>query len=52
VAGVPAVVKRELTDAEAGRAKETATRYIAYKNSYLEQGLGRPLGDQKDGDES
>lgn len=43
VAGVPAVVKRELTDAEADRARRTATNYVNYKNTYLEQGLGRPL---------
>jgi len=43
VVGVPAVVKRPLTDGEAARAMETAARYVAYKNSYLEQGLGQPL---------
>jgi carbonic anhydrase/acetyltransferase-like protein (isoleucine patch superfamily) len=43
IAGVPAVVKRELTDAEADRARRTAANYIGYKNSYLEQGLGHPL---------
>lgn len=42
VAGVPAVVKRALTDAEAERAYRTAENYVAYKNGYLEQGLGRP----------
>jgi len=43
VAGVPAVVKRPLTDAEVDRARRTATNYVEYKNTYLEQGLGRPL---------
>lgn len=42
VAGVPAVVKRPLTDAEAERARRTAANYVEYKNSYLEQGLGTP----------
>ena len=52
VAGVPAVVKRPLTDVEAGRARETAERYIAYKNSYLEQGLGQALPGAENEDES
>jgi len=43
VAGVPAVVKRPVSDVEADRAKRTAANYVTYKNSYLEQGLGRPL---------
>jgi carbonic anhydrase/acetyltransferase-like protein (isoleucine patch superfamily) len=43
VAGVPAVVKRPLSDAEADRARRTAANYVNYKNTYLEQGLGRPL---------
>jgi len=51
VAGVPAVVKRPLTDAEADRARRTATNYVAYKNTYLEQGLGRPqLGSEEEDD--
>ncbi len=41
LAGVPAVVKRPLTDAEYDRARRTATNYVGYKNSYLEQGLGQ-----------
>lgn len=52
VAGVPAVVKRELTDQEAGRARRTAFNYIEYKNTYLEQGIGRPLPDPGNEDES
>lgn len=51
VAGVPAVVKRQLTDEEADRARRTAFNYIDYKNTYLEQGLGRPLpGSEKEDD--
>ena len=51
IAGVPAVVKRELTDAEFDRAWATASNYVSYKNSYLEQGLGRPLpGTETKGD--
>ena len=45
IAGVPAVVKRELTDDEADRVGRTATNYIDYKNRYLEQGLGQELPD-------
>lgn len=52
IAGVPAVVKRPLTDQEADRARRTASNYIGYKNSYLEQGLGRVPPEAKDGDES
>jgi carbonic anhydrase/acetyltransferase-like protein (isoleucine patch superfamily) len=51
VVGVPAVVKRPLTDAEADRARRTAANYVEYKNTYLEQGLGRPLpGERIEGD--
>ena len=42
IAGVPAVVKRALTEDETARARNTAANYLAYKNTYLEQGLGRP----------
>jgi carbonic anhydrase/acetyltransferase-like protein (isoleucine patch superfamily) len=42
VAGVPAVVKRPLTDDERERAARTAANYVSYKNSYLEQGIGQP----------
>jgi carbonic anhydrase/acetyltransferase-like protein (isoleucine patch superfamily) len=52
VAGVPAVVKRPLSDAEAERARRTATNYVNYKNSYLEQGLGRPLPEPENEDDS
>jgi carbonic anhydrase/acetyltransferase-like protein (isoleucine patch superfamily) len=52
VVGVPAVIKRRLTDSEADRAGETASRYIAYKNSYLEQGLGQPVPAAGQKDES
>ncbi len=52
VAGVPAVVKRPLTDAEADRARLTAANYVNYKNTYLEQGLGAPLPDLEEKGES
>ena len=52
IAGVPAVVKRPLTDQEADRARRTASNYIAYKNRYLEQGLGRVPPEAEGGDES
>ena len=52
LAGVPAVVKRPLTDDEVGHAREIAARYIEYKTSYLEQGLGRPLPATEDGVDS
>jgi carbonic anhydrase/acetyltransferase-like protein (isoleucine patch superfamily) len=52
VAGVPAVVKRPLTDDEVDRARRTAANYLAYKESYLEQGLGQPLPDTRNEDES
>lgn len=48
VAGIPAVVKRRLSDAEADRARRTAANYVTYKNTYLEQGLGRPLSGSKE----
>jgi len=52
IAGVPAVVKRSLTDAEADRARRTAFNYIDYKNTYLEQGLGRELPGSGNEDDS
>jgi carbonic anhydrase/acetyltransferase-like protein (isoleucine patch superfamily) len=52
VAGVPAVVKRPLTDDEVDRARRTAANYIVYKNSYLEQGLGQELPTSDDGDDA
>jgi len=51
VAGVPAVVKRPVSDAEADRARRTAVNYVSYKDTYLEQGLGRPLpGSEEEGE--
>jgi len=50
--GVPAVVKRPLTDGEVDHAREIAGRYIEYKTSYLEQGLGQPLPATEDGMDS
>jgi len=48
---VPAVVKRKLTDDEYERVRTTAFNYIDYKNTYLEQGLGRPLpGSETEGE--
>lgn len=35
VAGVPAVVKRALTDEECARVARTADNYVGYKNRYL-----------------
>lgn len=52
VAGVPAVVKRPLRDDEYERARRTAFNYIDYKNSYLEQGLGRPPVSARGGNDS
>lgn len=40
IVGVPAVVKRSLTDEEYARARGTATNYVQYKNRYLACGLG------------
>jgi carbonic anhydrase/acetyltransferase-like protein (isoleucine patch superfamily) len=51
LAGVPAVVKRPLTDAEYDRARRTATNYVGYKNAYLEQGLGSDPRALRRGDE-
>ena len=52
LAGVPAVVKRPLTEDEVDHAREIAARYIEYKTSYLEQGIGRPLPAAEDGVDS
>jgi carbonic anhydrase/acetyltransferase-like protein (isoleucine patch superfamily) len=52
IAGVPAVVKRPLTDDEANRARRTASNYLDYKNSYLEQGLGRVPPGTEDGNDT
>lgn len=41
VVGVPAVVKRLLTDEEYDRARGTALNYLRYKERYLASGLGR-----------
>ena len=40
VVGVPAVVKRTLTDEEYARARGTAMNYLRYKERYLIEGLG------------
>jgi len=40
VVGVPAVVKRALTDEEYRRARGTALNYLQYKERYLVDGLG------------
>lgn len=44
VAGVPAVVKRSLTDAEVARASQTAANYVSYKNRYLQAEAVRTIG--------
>jgi carbonic anhydrase/acetyltransferase-like protein (isoleucine patch superfamily) len=41
VAGVPAVVKRQLSDAEADRVARTASNYVRYKDRYLSEGVGQ-----------
>ena len=43
IAGVPAVVKRPLSDDERDRARRTALNYIDYKNDYLARGIGQRL---------
>ncbi len=45
VAGVPAVVKRELTADESERVRRTAANYLEYK----ERELASPLDDRKEG---
>ena len=52
IAGVPAVVKRALTDDEYDRARQTARNYLAYKDRYLEQAIGRPPVEQREKDRS
>ena len=42
VAGVPAVVKRRLTDQEIENLTASATRYVDYKNTYLAAGVQHP----------
>jgi carbonic anhydrase/acetyltransferase-like protein (isoleucine patch superfamily) len=39
VAGVPAEVKRRLTDTEIENLNASATRYVGYKNAYLAAGV-------------
>jgi carbonic anhydrase/acetyltransferase-like protein (isoleucine patch superfamily) len=43
VVGVPAVVKRALTDEEYARVRGTAMNYLGYKERYLADGLGRNM---------
>jgi carbonic anhydrase/acetyltransferase-like protein (isoleucine patch superfamily) len=43
VAGVPAVVKRRLTDEEIENLTASAARYVGYKNTYLAAGVQHPL---------
>jgi len=50
IAGVPAQVKRPLTDNERERALKTAANYVAYKNEYLAQGIGQPPPRSREGD--
>ncbi|MCG3121453.1 MAG: Protein YrdA [bacterium] len=42
VAGVPAEVKRRLTDKEIENLTASAARYVAYKNTYLAAGVQHP----------
>ncbi len=44
VAGVPAEVKRRLTDKEIENLTASAARYVGYKNTYLAAGVQHPLG--------
>lgn len=39
-AGVPAVIRRELSEEEILRVQETAAHYVHYKDRYLKAGLG------------
>jgi len=39
-AGVPAVIRRDLSVEEISRVHETAARYVEYKDRYLRAGLG------------
>ena len=39
-AGVPAVIRRELSEEEILRVRETAAHYVHYKDRYLQAGLG------------
>jgi carbonic anhydrase/acetyltransferase-like protein (isoleucine patch superfamily) len=43
-AGVPAVVKRRLTEPEAARVARTASNYVDYKDRYLSEGWGQEVG--------
>jgi carbonic anhydrase/acetyltransferase-like protein (isoleucine patch superfamily) len=43
VAGVPAEVKRRLTDEEIKNLTASADRYVSYKNTYLAAGVQHPL---------
>jgi len=40
VAGVPAIVKRSLTEDEIAKIKRSAKRYVGYKNQYLSDQFG------------
>lgn len=44
VLGFPAKVKRELTDAEIERLRQSATNYVAYKNQYMSEASARGGG--------
>jgi carbonic anhydrase/acetyltransferase-like protein (isoleucine patch superfamily) len=52
VAGVPAVVKRELTDDEYDRARRTARNYLDYKDRYLDLAIGSPPTNQPGEDDA
>ena len=47
VVGVPAVVKRALTDNEYNRARGTATNYVRYKERYRACGIGLKAADME-----
>ena len=52
VVGVPAVVKRALTDEEYERARGTALNYLQYKERYLAEGLGLQCEEMEIGNDS
>lgn len=48
VAGVPATVRRELTEPERERVARTAVNYLGYKSRYLEGGVDRTVASVDD----
>jgi len=48
IAGVPAVVKRPLSEGEGARIRATAQHYVEYKNRYLKRGRATGTGVEDD----